>query len=184
MNGIIELSYSSPVERNSAGCSVTKNSLPSNVKDVMLKVETMLRMKKDYDAARNLPAKNPNEYAIRAAASTVALEKYKSAKDAAIGVWRSFTVALPPDEWANWQASLEFDAKKPCEFSGQANPYYTNYTFMRTLTRIPLIEFIAATNFVRGEIWPLLPRVGQYNHDSEPEYQKIVKLTEAGDHEF
>ena len=184
MNGIVELSYGSPVQKNSPGCSPTKVPLSLNTKEVLIAVEDMLRAKTAYDSVRYMVAPNSKDAAFRAAKVAGATAVYQSAKSKAMNLWRSFPVYLPPDEWANWQASLEFDAKKPCDFSGVANPYYTNYTFMRTLTRIPTLEFITVTNFVRGEIWPVLPRVGQYNHDTESEYIKIVKLTNAGDHEF
>jgi hypothetical protein len=112
--------------------------------------------------------------------------KYEIAKRYVLDEMSKTVIPLPPDEWANWQASLEFDMNKPSDFKGIANPYYTNYTFLRTLTRVPLmeVEFIKASNFVKGPVWPLIPRIGEYNHSRDSEYLTIANEIRNVSHEF
>jgi hypothetical protein len=101
--------------------------------------------------------------------------RYESAKAYVLDEMNKTSIPLPPDEWANWQASLEFDAKKPADFTGISNPYYTNFTFMRTLTRLPImeVEFIRRANFVKAPVWPLIPRIGKYDHRKNNEYIQL-----------
>ena len=105
-------------------------------------------------------------------------------KNRAIELWKLFPVVLPPDEFANWEASLKFDYNKPGDFRGIANPYYTNYTFLRTMSRLPTIEFIKYSTFVEGPNWPLVPRIGDHEHEDDPDYIKIFNEIDNTEHEF
>lgn len=182
------ITYETPVIKGSPLCKQTKYN-PSKLstdKEVVNAATDMLNIKVALEKLRKLPpAKNELEQKTISKMVENTRAKYDTAKEKVRNLWREVSVELPPDEWANWQASLEFDLNKPCDFSGKANPYYTNHTFLRTLTRLPIIEFIKNTNFVKGAIWPIIMRVGPYSQDGDPEYMKMVKLIDGEKtHEF